>query len=354
MDDNDSGLTRPDDAGLFGHIPPPPGVNDKSPPPVGAEPSFTASLGPLWPKTTTVRGTIDERIAWVADRQRGLVARAQLLAVGVSATTIDRLIGRQRLRRVHPGVYVYGHRASVPLQDETAAILALRDGAVLSHRTAATLWDLQPPAKDGIHALVLGNGSAGRLRSVTVHRTVSLNGDRRRRERLPVTGPLRTVLDMATEIGGRPLELLVDRAVVQHSLDLTRLRQRCRGRRGCAELGEILDSWEGPTLTRSQAEEMFLALVRKAGLPAPRVNRHHGSRERDFRWPDARVIVEVDGYRYHGTRRRFEQDRRRDTSAVALGLQTLRFSFRQVSDEPLAVTAAVATALSGRSSPYPS
>ncbi len=65
-------------------------------------------------------------------------------------------------------------------------------------------------------------------------------------------------------------------------------------------------------MTRSQAEELFLDLVRQARLPAPRVNSRVAGYEVDFFWPEQRLVVEIDGYRYHSTRRAFEHDRRKE------------------------------------------
>jgi very-short-patch-repair endonuclease len=333
-------------AGVNGHAPPPPGVNDHSPPDGGGERAFTAELGVLWPGTTTVSGTPDQRMGWVADRQCGKISRGQLRAIGIPSSTVDRLLRKGRLRRRHPGVYTYGHRAPVALAEETAAILALRDGALLSHQTAAALWGLTPGADRQVHALIRGHARAGRLDGVTVHRTTVLEpSDIRTRRGLPVTSPLRTVLDCAPVLSDRALELMLDQAIITYRIDIDVLRRRCRGRRGGPRLIAILDSWNGPAITRSQAEELFLRLIRSAELPAPQINVRDGGKERDYRWPAQRVLVEIDGYRFHGTRRAFERDRRRDAQASATGFTTIRITYRQLIDEPMAVIARLAAAL---------
>ncbi len=120
-----------------------------------------------------------------------------------------------------------------------------------------------------------------------------------------------------------------------------------------ARVAAILDRWDGPTITRSQAEEVFLRLIRQSELPAPQINVRHNGRERDYRWPEQRLIVEIDGWRSHGTRRAFDEDRRRDARAAAAGEATMRITYRQLLDEALAVIARLAAALSGRSSPGP-
>ena len=98
----------------------------------------------------------------------------------------------------------------------------------------------------------------------------------------------------------------------------------------------------GSTLTRSELEERFLALVDAAGLPRPRVNAHIGPYEVDFLWPG--LAVEVDGHRYHRTRGRALADRRKERALREAGLEVLRFGWEEVVDSPAEVLAALASA----------
>jgi hypothetical protein len=105
-----------------------------------------------------VFGLRDERIAMIAGAQRGRVSRTQLIAAGIHRDAILRRLAAGYLIRLHCGVYAVGHRSEVPLGRETAALLACRDGAVLSHHTAAELWGLRPP----------GSGDGSAMRRVAV------------------------------------------------------------------------------------------------------------------------------------------------------------------------------------------
>jgi very-short-patch-repair endonuclease len=295
-------------------------------------------------RRTTVSGTRDQRIAAVANLQRGRVSRQQLLAIGVGSNTIVRLVRSGYFSPKHRGVYAL-HRAEVEYGDETAALLALRDGSVLSHQSAASLWGLAP-ADRLIHATIPGAGAGATLTGVRVHRTVNLSeAETRLCQGLPVTSVPQTLFDCAPVLSGRGLELAVDHAIVDHHLDPTVLRSLCPGRPGGPRLVAILNSWDGPTITRSEAEELFLRLVRQAELPPPRVNIFNGGKQRDYRWPAQRVLVEIDGYLFHGTHRAFENDRRRDAQASATGFTTVRITYRQLIDEPMAVIARLAAAL---------
>ncbi|HSR42149.1 MAG TPA: DUF559 domain-containing protein, partial [Longimicrobiales bacterium] len=100
-----------------------------------------------------------------------------------------------------------------------------------------------------------------------------------------------------------------------------------------------------PALTRSEAEERFLGLVRKSGLVAPEANARVAGYEVDFLWRAHRLVAEVDGYRYHSSTAAFEGDRRRGADLVAAGLRVVRVTWRQLVEEPQGVVARLAAAL---------
>lgn len=107
----------------------------------------------------------------------------------------------------------------------------------------------------------------------------------------------------------------------------------------------LLDRQAGPSLTRSQAEERFLALVRQAGFPHPEVNVRLGGHLVDFLWRDERLVVEVDGYRFHSSRAAFERDRLRDAALEEAGLWVIRVTWRQLTEQPYALVARLARVL---------
>jgi very-short-patch-repair endonuclease len=169
--------------------------------------------------------------------------------------------------------------------------------------------------------------------------------------RLPVTSPARTLFDEARVLTHRKLELAFDRALVSGGMrlpDVAELLTRVRGRPGAPVLAGLLAHHTGPTLTRSEAEELFLELIRQAGLPPPRVNARTSGYEVDFLWPERRLVVEVDGFRFHSTRRAFDHDHRKDLDLKAAGLTVLRFTYEQLRREPLLVIAQLTRALTGQ------
>jgi very-short-patch-repair endonuclease len=294
-----------------------------------------------------VRGGRDRRIAAIAAAQRGRVSRRQLLSAGVSASTIQRMVGRAMLHPLHGGVYAVGHLAPVELGAETAALLACSDGAVLSHRTAAALWKLRPPIEGGVHVTVADSQS--RRAGIRTYRTRRLDPrDIRTYELLPVTSPARTVLDLASIERAREVERALDEGIVRKILRVVEVEDvlsRASGLRGVPLLAGILERRRGPTVTRSEAEERFLSLIRDALLPPPEINVSIHGYEVDFLWRKQRLVVEVDGYAYHGNRGAFERDRRKDAQLHAAGLSTMRVTWLQMQDEPYALIAHVAQGL---------
>lgn len=101
----------------------------------------------------------------------------------------------------------------------------------------------------------------------------------------------------------------------------------------------------GTRPTRSDLEAALIAPCRSAGLPAPVVNGWVGVLEVDLLFPAARLVVEADGFRYHGTRTAFERDRARDADLARAGYRVLRFSDRQIQRESATVVSTIAAVL---------
>jgi very-short-patch-repair endonuclease len=110
-------------------------------------------------------------------------------------------------------------------------------------------------------------------------------------------------------------------------------------------LRSLVEADARPALTRSETEERLLALIRTDGLPQPEVNARVGGHEVEFVWRSQRLVVEVDGFRFHSSRAAFERDRIRDGELAAMGFWVVRIPWRQLIDGPDAVMARFAAAL---------
>ena len=163
------------------------------------------------------------------------------------------------------------------------------------------------------------------------------------RHGIPVTTPLRTLLDLAAVASAGELERAVQEAQVRGLVTADQLRRRAVGVRGAPALRAALAL--EPALTRSEAERRLLTLIRAAGLPRPQTNVRIGPYEVDAVWAQPRVVVEVDGFAFHGTRSAFERDRRRDADLAARRYTVLRFTWRELTRRPEAVIARIAAVL---------
>lgn len=285
----------------------------------------------------------------MAARQHGVVTRSQALAAGIGSEAIRDRRGRGALHPLHRGVYLVGHPAPPPLAREQAALLAVGASAHLAGRTAASLWGLLPadPEAD-VEIVVVGRQVRARSGLAIRRATRALDrADLRRAGGLPVTAPARTIVDLAPRLDDDALERLVHDAQVLRLASAGAVRaalERAGAVAGAPRLRRALDG-TARGITRSEAERLLLAVLRRARLPGPRRNARVCGYEVDALWPDRRLIVEVDGFAAHGTRRAFERDRRRDMDLQSSGYRVVRVTWRQLTDEPLAVAARLAVLL---------
>jgi very-short-patch-repair endonuclease/predicted transcriptional regulator of viral defense system len=287
---------------------------------------------------------VDRRIARLAERQHGVVATRQLAALGLQQRAVSYRAAAGRLHRVHRGVYAVGHTVLTANGRRMAAVLAAGPGAVLSHASAAALWEIRPTNATRIDVTVRTKRGRAR-RGLRIHRTSTLQADEvTDHQGIPVTTPSRTLLDLAATLPRRALERALDEAEVQELYDLTSLTAIARahaGERGARALTEALDHDPGTTLTDSELEELMLALCDEHRLERPKPQTRVAGLRVDFYFAAARLVVETDGYRYHRTRRAFERDRERDAILARAGYRTLRFTHRQLTKRAAEVAATI-------------
>jgi very-short-patch-repair endonuclease len=283
-----------------------------------------------------VEHPVDGRIGGLAARQHGVISRAQLLAIGLGESGVDRRVRAGRLHRLHRGVYAVGHPRLTREGRFMAAVLACGPGAVLSHGSAAIHWGLPWRENKWTDVTVPTPGGRRRRRLVVVHRARIEPNERTTKDGIPVTSPSRTMIDLADYGRRRPVERALDEAAYLH-LDVSALQPR-QGRRGSGVVAELLARHDpGATRTRSDMEEIFLALCVEHGLPKPAVNADVEGYEGDFVWRRERLIIETDGHGAHGTRAAFEADRVRDAELVAAGWRVVRVTYRRLLTTPQAV-----------------
>ena len=290
---------------------------------------------------------VEERIAAVAARQYGVVTRGQVVEAGMSPWAVSRRVTSGRFRQLHRGVYLVGPLTPLRAR-EMAAVLAAREG-VVSHLSAASLRGMLQQLQSDPVDITMTRGNRGRRPGIRIHRVARLDEDERSMvDGIPVTTPTRTLADLAGVVGSRELELAfarAERAGLVSDDSLSEMLHRYRNRAGARLVRAVLQRRGGPALTRSEAEDKFLALVRAAALPPPETNVRIGSYEIDFLWRNEGIAVEVDGYRHHSSRSRFESDRHKDTWLLAGGIKVIRLSWQQITREGIATAVQVAQAL---------
>lgn len=268
----------------------------------------------------------DELIARLAARQHGVVARRQLVALGLGARAIDRRIARGRLHPLHRGVYAVGHRVVSQRGRWMAAVLATGEGAVLSHRSAAALWDIRP--SEGRIELTAPWARRAR-QGLLLHRAVLPADEVTTHEGIPTTTPARTLLDLAAVVDGHALQRALNEAEVRRLSGPHALLIRHPTKRGTAALRALAPQPH----TRSDLEARFATFLSDRRFPTPLTNTLIEGIEVDAAWPDRRLIVELDSYEFHRTRQAFENDRRRDRRLTAAGWRVMRVTWRDL-DEP--------------------
>jgi very-short-patch-repair endonuclease len=274
------------------------------------------------------------RAAWqLARRQHGVVARSQLLALGMPPTAIRHRLQTGRLHQVHRGVYVVGRPEVGRLAAFMAAVLACGTEARLSHRTGADLWGIREQ-RGGPIEVTVPNHIRRQRPGITVHRHV---GPRRTHvSRIPVGDPISILIDLATCLPDEELEDAVNAADWLRLVRTDRLRRALDEeprRPGVGRLRRVLDS-QTFSAAQTKLERRFLPIAAAAGLPKPRAQAHLNSYRVDFHWTELGLVVETDSLTYHRTAAQQAVDLRRDQAHVRSGLRTLRFAHSQVFFQP--------------------
>jgi predicted transcriptional regulator of viral defense system len=289
-------------------------------------------------------------VAGLAAGQHGVVGRRQLLDAGLTPSMVDRWVVARRLLVLHRGVYAVGHRSLRREGHWLAAVLAAGPGAMLSHREAAALHGLRPSNRPMVDVTVPGQR---RVPGVQIHRVARLDrADVTVLDGISVTTVARTLVDLAAVVPGQALRKALEEAERSHCLDAGAIDgalQRTRGRngRGHAAIRAALADLaaHGTTVTRSPLEDRFLSLLDAHGLPRPSANAWTHGMEVDACWPEARLVVELDGWANHSTRQAFQRDRERSNELEAQGWIVLRFTHGDVVYRPAATAARIEQAL---------
>jgi very-short-patch-repair endonuclease len=269
-----------------------------------------------------------------------VLARRDLDRLGFSKMAIDHRLAIGRLHLISPGVYAVGRRDLTPRGRWMAAVLACGDGAVLSHRSAAELWGIGKEWEGRIDVSIRRKSKIAR-RGIKVRARPSLPGENVvHRFRIPITNPVQTLIDLATELKPLRLERAVNEADVRDLVDPETLRASLDayvGMPGVKTLRTMLDRHTF-RLSDSDLEVFFRPLALASGFALPLSKYVLLGYEVDFWFPEHGLVVETDGLRYHRTPSQQARVVRRDQKHQAAGFRVLRFTHWQIAHEPNEVT----------------
>ncbi len=208
--------------------------------------------------------------------------------------------------------------------------------AALSHSSAAALFKIGRELEGRVEVTRTLPGPI-RVQGVKVHRRPALReGWYGFYERIPVTSPVQTLIDLATRHGTAAMERSINEADVLGLVRTDDLREALdlhAGEPGVAKLRRIIDI-RTFRYTRTELERAFLPLAREARLPVPKTSVHVTGHEVDFYFPGLGLVIETDGLTYHRTPAEQAADRKRDQDHSAAGLFPLRFTHGQIKFEP--------------------
>jgi very-short-patch-repair endonuclease len=297
---------------------------------------------------------IPAELILLARRQHGVVSLQQALDAGLSRAGLQRRVAAGQLERVGTHCLRFAGHPDSWHQALKVGLLDLGDGALVARRSAAALVGMdgfeEGPTEFLVPRSLRGRLTAGSVRSARAVPHI----DRIVVDGLACTSGARTIVDAAADLTLPELQRAIDSALRLGLTSEQFLRRRLtalrhRGREGVRLLDRALDGAGG----HSWLERRFLAVVRRAGLPAPRCQQVHrvGGRfvaRTDFSWEERRTIAEVAGHATHVTREQRRRDAQRHAELSLLGWLVLTFTYEQVVDEPAAVIAILRRAFQAR------
>ena len=285
--------------------------------------------------------THDAAIASIARTQYGLVTYRQACDVGMNRDHIYYRVAQGRWERVGPQVYRIAGCPETWEQRILAATLIFR--GVASHRSALKLHGIM-----GYRTSALDVSFARWRRhdfpNVTAHETVCFSPtDHTVVAGIPVTTIERTLIDAGAVHGAGFVEDALDECIRRHLTTADAVAARVhatagQGRNGVGVMRAILDRRDALQNTaESVLESRFLRALRDHDLVLPVTQHtirlgHHVVARVDFAYPDRHIAIEVDGLRFHASRRALEADTARQNEISLAGYRIYRFSQRDVAD----------------------
>ncbi|MFN2594464.1 MAG: DUF559 domain-containing protein [Actinomycetota bacterium] len=297
----------------------------------------------------------DQRLRTLATAQLGVASRAQIIQLGFSEGAIDRRLQRESWVFIYPGVYVVAGSEPTWKQRLLGAQIWAGEGTCVSHRSAAILWEIFDQSRSIVE--ITTTGRVRREGVVAHHRHFAPPSARR--GPLRITTPTTTIVDLASVVEPKTLESALYSALRQRLTAIPilhdHIKELGRGYRGVSALRRVLGEAQGLRgIPESELETKFLDFLRHFNLPMPESQYIVSDGEGrfiarvDFAYPELKLAVEVDGYRFHSDRDDWTRDRTRLSNLIVVGWRVLHVTHGDVQQKSLAAAARIRSVIGGR------
>jgi very-short-patch-repair endonuclease len=277
-------------------------------------------------------------------QQDGVITLAQARTAGLRKDAVKWRVTTGRWRRFAPGVYFADDRPFTDAARVRATVWSYGQRAVASGLAAAWWHGVVATAPDIVEVTVPRNSNGRTHPRSRVRRRDLPRADIVEHQRLRVTSLELTVIEAAVRQGGG--SKIMDSALQRH-IDLPELQRahlRNKGRHGAPAARRLLNAASGGA--RSEAERLLIQLLRQEHITGWRANYPVSGYLVDVAFPAQRVAVEVDGWAFHSDHGAFQHDRIRQNRIALLGWQVLRFTWRDLTEQPVRVVAQIRSAIS--------
>lgn len=286
----------------------------------------------------------------LARRNGGIFTTSEAFALGMTATTLRRRVADGVFLRHSPGVLALPGAPDSHVLDLRVACRKLE--GIVTHQSAAYIHDLDRP-RHLKPTITVQRNHTKELPGVTVHQLGDLGPDHVTEiDGLPVTTPERTIVDLAAVLRQGHLARILDNGLAAGMVDLEILRSLFatlgrRGKPGTAAMRKLLEARGGDYIAPdSELERRLLVIIERAELPAavrqfraPWLRPLNG--RVDLAYPERRLLIEGDSRRWHLLSAAFEIDRLRDNAAQLAGWRVLRFTWREITENPERVVSTI-------------
>jgi very-short-patch-repair endonuclease len=251
---------------------------------------------------------LDAEIATLAALQHGVFTLDDLARLGVTRSARRHRLESGRWTTLFDAVYTLtGH--PVPWRGHLLATChAGGPDALASHRAAAVLWGY-PGLHDAPIEITCPRWRRHHPTDLVIHETLTLDDDGRVVDRIPVTSPARTLLDLGAVCEPGVVEMGLDFALRNRLVTLPAVHEVLdavgrQGRNGTGVLRALLDERGAQRPTESPQETRLVRLLRRHGFTGfvPQFEvRHHGRfvARVDIAFPESRIALEYESYRHH-------------------------------------------------------